>query len=92
MFLWRVATKILPNKLTLARRIEGIDLHCCIYGFEGESLLHIFKDCNENRGMAFAGEWGIKYESWNVDNIQDLVKGCINPNELMGSKKDDNWC
>lgn len=39
------------------RHIEGIDLHYCICGFEGgiESL-HIFKDYNENRGIAFASK------------------------------------
>lgn len=45
-----MAAKILPNKETLARRIEGIDKHRCICSFEGESLLHMFKECNENVG------------------------------------------
>lgn len=45
-----MAAEVLPTEVALARRLEGIEQNCCLCGFEEESMLHIFKDCDENMG------------------------------------------
>lgn len=56
-FLWRVAPdQVLPTKAILARLHEGIEQECSICGCEVESLIHIFKDCQGSRVLAFTSK------------------------------------
>lgn len=91
MFLWRVFANVIPTR-EITVRMTGIgDLHCPIYGAEVETLLHLFRDCQGIKAIAFASNWGFKVEEWAVNSISDILAFCLNPSTGSGGDRDERW-
>lgn len=70
VFLWRVANNILLTNEVLEKRTGEMDSICCICGEHEETLMHILKDCQTIRLLAFRSKWGLRLDKWNVENLE----------------------
>lgn len=53
MFLWRVCVKAIPTRDLIADRIGGFERSCVLCDCDNETDVHLFKDCNFARALAF---------------------------------------
>ena len=76
------------NQLIYSRtRIGEVNCHLC--GEEEESALHLFKNCEAVKSMAFGGLWGCRLEVWQISSISELIKLCVDPPpEMLASGLD----
>ena len=79
MLIWRIGSNVLPTKLNLAQRIEGIDLKCPLCNEEEESITHLFCSCPVSRAIWFGVCWSIHSDNLNVSNHQELAILVIDP-------------
>lgn len=82
VFLWRVANNILPAREVLRKRFGDMDSTCCVCGEQEKTLIHILKECQATRLLAFGSKWGLRVDKWNVENLEGLVGNYLDPNFL----------
>lgn len=73
VFLWRLASNILPTKDVLNKRWSLLDDACCLCGDFEETTIHLFKECMVTRAVAYGGRWGLKIDQIYCNNLIDLV-------------------
>lgn len=52
---------------------------CTFCGNEEESTLCLFRDFHFRRPIAFASRWGLRLDKICCNNMEKLVKWCLNP-------------
>lgn len=82
MFLWRILANAIPTREMTVNRLGNGEIGCPLCGAEVETAFHLFKLCPWIRVIAFGSKWGCYLDLWEVDNIQDLIHGSINPTEI----------
>lgn len=60
-------------------RIGKRPLECGLCGEEEETKMHLFKNCRVRKLMAFTSSWGCHLDAWNINDINELVKFCVDP-------------
>lgn len=68
-------------KNVLADRLGTTEKVCTLCGDEDESSMHLFKNCQAVRALAF-GSWGLRMDNWNVNCISDLIQSYCEPSKL----------
>lgn len=59
MILWKLMVNVLPSRNLLSSRMGLQDFSCQTCGGEMEDYLHIFKECQLAKILAFASRWGL---------------------------------
>lgn len=54
LFLWQLASNVLPTKKVLASMLGRGDILCGLCGQKEEELLHLFKYCSVSKALGFA--------------------------------------
>ena len=67
MFLWRVASDILPTKDKLTRFFLAMDPKCPLCDASHESSLHLFVYCQATRFLWAGNEWGCRPDAMQFD-------------------------
>lgn len=63
LFIWRLLAGSIPTREVLSRRFDIGDTCCVLYGVVAKSCLHLFKECNGIRALAFGSKWGCTLDS-----------------------------
>lgn len=67
---------VLPSKEIISERVGS----CAICSATMESYFHLFKECQRIRVLAFASDWGCLVDNWPANNVEELIKMCVEPN------------
>jgi hypothetical protein len=90
MFLWRLASNLLPTKESLPRFANNVDISCSLYGGCVEFVTHLFWDCSFARALWFGCMWGIRSDFIPVHSPMNLVENLLaSPPELHIFDKDN---
>lgn len=63
MFLWRLATNVLPLNKTLVEKMGGRDALCVLCGLEDDSSSNLFTKCHVSSALAFASRLSVRLET-----------------------------
>lgn len=85
LFLWRLASNVLPTKAVLNRRLMGGDILCVLCGQKEEEALHLFKYCSVARAIGFASLWGICLDALEGETIRDMIISLCSNNIRTGN-------
>jgi hypothetical protein len=79
MFLWRIASHLLPTKDNLDKFLHFEDRYCPLCELEQESIIHLFLHCTVAKALWFGSSRGIKSESLPICHGANLVSYILNP-------------
>ena len=79
MFLWRIASNVMPTKQNLANRMGEMETWCPLCQVEQESITHLFCHCPVAKVIWFSQCWGILSDKLNASNHEELISLIINP-------------
>lgn len=74
LFLWRLASNIIPVNMVVANKIRRGDRKCSLCGSQEMDILHLFRDYHVSRALAFASKWSLQTSTLIEDSPQDFVK------------------
>lgn len=77
ILLWRILSNVMPIKLLISTHLRGGDRCCVLCGSKEESTMHLFRDCQAVRALAFGSAWGCKFDVWKNLSIPELVALCL---------------
>jgi hypothetical protein len=89
MFLWRIASHLLPTKDNLDKFLHFEDRYCPLCELEQESIIHLFLHCTVAKALWFGSSRGIKSESLPICHGANLVSYILNPLVLFLSNIED---
>ena len=79
MFIWRIASGILPTKQNLVQRLGFRDYKCPLCQTEDESLKHLFFKCSLSRAIWFGACEAIRSNLISPSTCQDFIKFICDP-------------
>lgn len=79
MFLWRIASHLLPTKDNLDKFLHFEDRYCPLCELEQESIIHLFLHCTVAKALWFGSNQGIKSEYLPICHGANLVSYILNP-------------
>ncbi|KAF3434515.1 hypothetical protein FNV43_RR21600 [Rhamnella rubrinervis] len=68
---------VLPTREAIGARVGLTDQSCPVCGMETESGVHVFKNCNLIRHIAFGSKWGCRIDNRLPSNSCQIVKNCF---------------
>lgn len=77
--LWRLVTEVIPTSIIIQSRNGGRESCCVLCGEMEESYLHLFKNCNVARGLAFGSKRGCRLDHWDFEIFHQFIVFCISP-------------
>lgn len=78
-----MVTNSLPTGQNLKERMGIGDRNCAMCGAKVEDAMHIFKQCQVIRVLAFATFWGCCLDSWSIANMKTWIEQSLKtPMEL----------
>lgn len=79
MFLWRMASDILPTKEKLTSFFPAMDLKCPLCDASPESSLHLFVYCHVARFLWAGNEWGCRPDAIQFDCPGQFINFLLYP-------------
>ena len=79
MFLWRVASDILPTKDKLTSFFPAMDLKCPLCDASPKSSLHLFVYCQAARFLWAGNEWGCRLDAMQFDCPGHFINFLLSP-------------
>ena len=79
MFLWRVASDILPTKDKLTSFFPAMDPKCPLCDASPESSLHLFVYCQAARFLWAGNEWGCRSDAMQFDCPGQFINFLLSP-------------
>ncbi|KAF3434402.1 hypothetical protein FNV43_RR25505 [Rhamnella rubrinervis] len=80
---WRMLAGVLLTRTAIVERTGIGEPSCYFCGADAETNLHVFKNCQLGRLLAFGSRWGCRLDLWKGDNIYELLNSCLNPTAEM---------
>lgn len=69
MFIWRLMVGMVPTRIVIAERIDGVETSCVLYNDHEETYIHLFKQCPFIRALAFASKWEFILKNWTTNDF-----------------------
>lgn len=79
IFLWRVLVGVLPTRYRLTNLLGTGEALCPVCQKAEEIELHLFKECEITKLIAFGSMWNCNLKAWEVSLIKELLSLCLNP-------------
>jgi hypothetical protein len=79
LLVWRIATGILPTRLTVAQKLGAGDSSCPLCQDCEESIDHLFFKCSVSRAIWFGSSRAIHSSLLTITSSQDILKFICNP-------------
>jgi hypothetical protein len=79
IFIWRVASGILPTKMNLVQKLGVGNSLCPLCLNADESLDHLFFKCSISRAIWFSSYWAIRSDLLSLSSCQEVLHFICNP-------------
>ncbi|KAF8408042.1 hypothetical protein HHK36_007182 [Tetracentron sinense] len=74
IFIWKVALNILPVRANLCKRKIPVENVCGVCGEEGETILHVLKNCHYARQVWLLSQLGLRSDATSADSLSSWVE------------------